>query len=264
MQFRSLAEFIVSVYGRAEQSAIWLSGQTLRGPEKKGGTWQRGPGFVHCCILGSLFFFFVNEFNTVNCWQTWAVLFLTTGTIKIKCLHVCQFIVVFLKKLIKVIRMAQYDTILHVFSCVYMVTVVVGGVPASSTLDSKAINSVILYLRSFFKTYRPPTCWLLYWYRSGQSVEPLVHLGQKWLIGIYPMGGDGGGRHKQRLNETESCRYKGIREQEAQCQFIRYSVLTQKTWNTCPQWAVTNTSIKITRRALKRQSLIHAVDCTDM
>lgn len=170
----------------------------------------------------------------------------------------------FLKKLIKVIRMAQYDTILHVFSCVYMVTVVVGGVPASSTLDSKAINSVILYLRSFFKTYRPPTCWLLYWYRSGQSVEPLVHLGQKWLIGIYPMGGDGGGRHKQRLNETESCRYKGIREQEVQCQFIRYSVLTQKTWNTCPQWAVTNTSIKITRRALKRQSLIHAVDCTDM
>lgn len=170
----------------------------------------------------------------------------------------------FLKKLIKVIRMAQYDTILHVFSCVYMVTVVVGGVPASSTLDSKAINSVILYLRSFFKTYRPPTCWLLYWYRSGQSVEPLVHLGQKWLIGIYPMGGDGGGWHKQRLNETESCRYKGIREQEAQCQFIRYSVLTQKTWNTCPQWAVTNTSIKITRRALKRQSLIHAVDCTDM
>lgn len=160
--------------------------------------------------------------------------------------------------------MARYDTILHVFSCVYMVTVVVGGVPASSTLDSKAINSVILYLRSFFKTYGPPTCWLLYWYRSGQSVEPLVHLLQKRLIGIYPMGGDGGGRHKQQLNETESCRYKGIREQEAQCQFIRYSVLTQNTWNTCPQWAVTNTSIKITRRALRRQSIIHAVDCTDM
>lgn len=120
--------------------------------------------------------------------------------------------------------MARYDTILHVFSCVYMVAVVVGGVPASSTLDSKAINSVILYLRSFFKTYRPPTCWLLYWYRSGQSVEPLVHLGQKRLIGIYAVGGDGGGRHKQRLNETESCRCKGIREQEAQCQFIRYSI----------------------------------------
>lgn len=47
VQLRSLPGFIVSVYDRAEQSALWLSGQTLRVPEKKGGAWR----FVHTSNL---------------------------------------------------------------------------------------------------------------------------------------------------------------------------------------------------------------------
>lgn len=49
-QFRGLVEFIVSVYGWAEQSAIWLSGQILRGPEEKGGAWREAWIFV-CVAL---------------------------------------------------------------------------------------------------------------------------------------------------------------------------------------------------------------------
>lgn len=45
IQFRGPLEFIVPVYGLAEQSATWLSGQTLSEPEKEGkGRLTRGQG----------------------------------------------------------------------------------------------------------------------------------------------------------------------------------------------------------------------------
>lgn len=45
IQFRGPLEFIVPVYGLDEQSATWLSGQTLSEPEKEGmGRLTRGQG----------------------------------------------------------------------------------------------------------------------------------------------------------------------------------------------------------------------------
>lgn len=67
IQFRGPLEFIVPVYGLAEQSATWLSGQTLSEPEKEGkGRLTRGQGsfaceehlFIYCIVFISFLDYF--------------------------------------------------------------------------------------------------------------------------------------------------------------------------------------------------------------
>lgn len=94
IQFRGLVEFIVSVYGRAEQSAIWLSGQTLWGPEKKGRAWHGAWGIV-CVAFWDQFLDFKPIFFVFATFvKYWAhnCFILIAGTLKLNCLNFGLFI----------------------------------------------------------------------------------------------------------------------------------------------------------------------------
>lgn len=121
------------------------------------------------------------QIKDINC------LVLTAGTLN--CLNLLKYTCMmcgygYVKPLFNVPR---WDIITHVFVCSD------GWVGCTwkqqPHLHSKAINSVILSHRSLLKTCRPLTCWLLYWYWSGQSVKALVHFSLSgWLLFMHVEG----------------------------------------------------------------------------